>query len=742
MKKRMLKDETIAFSILFIMTLFFFFRIIFLRYYFFEDFLYQYYPRRNLLATSLRKGVFPLWNPFVFGGMPYLGDIENAVFYPFNWLLAMFTSGGRLIFRALEIQLILHVFFAGVFMYMFLRRLGISHEGSLISSIGFAFSGFIITHTIHLTLLSTFIYLPLVLYFLLRSFQERRVVYSLAGGFFLGVSLLAGGPQFWLHMVYYAGLFSIFLLVEKGKDWKRYLYLPAVLFVSGILLSSVQLLTTAGYTAYTVRESLSYAESVRNSIPFYQLLTLFVPKFFGYISWLHENNVRFWIGGYGAFWETCIYMGIVPLILSLYAFTKKDRRKYTIFFGILALLFLMAAMGKYTPVYWIFYHLLPGFNKFRNAGRFSGLFTFSLLVLAGFGFDNLKKGKGELKPLLYFTGSLFLLFVFIFAGAFRNAWSAMVYQKVYSYSLKQTGVALLFLILSSTAIFVYMIYKNRYKYAYLIPACVLFIDLFTFGANFNVSRVNPDEFYSENRLVEYLKEDYKKEPFRVNARQGSYMLLRRNSGDIYKLELLQGYTPLRLKLYRKLRQLPLNTYLDLFNAKYTIRVEERRMGLVLNQTYLPRAKVFYRWEYVDEETAYKKLKEGYDYHNVLLIGARENFQEPETTGTQRIEFNERSINRIGITVDTDRNGVLFVSLLNIPGWKVKVNGVEKKIFPVDYAFTGIYLEKGRSNVLLFYSPPGLRIGLILTLLTLVSMIFYGVMDWFRRKNLTIKKKSI
>jgi len=71
-----------------------------------------------------------------------------------------------------------------------------------------------------------------------------------------------------------------------------------------------------------------------------------------------------------------------------------------------------------------------------------------------------------------------------------------------------------------------------------------------------------------------------------------------------------------------------------------------------------------------------------------------------------------------------------------------VNGVEKKILPVDYAFTGIYLEKGRSNVLLFYSPPGLRIGLILTLLILVSMIFYGVPDWFRRKNLTIKKKSI
>ncbi|RKZ19850.1 hypothetical protein DRQ17_00090 [bacterium] len=740
MKKRMLREETIAFSILFIMTLFFFFRIIFLRYYFFEDFLYQYYPRRNLLATSLRIGVFPLWNPFVFGGMPYLGDIENAVFYPFNWLLALFTSGGRLVFRVLEIQLILHVFFAGIFMYMFLRRLGISHEGSIISSIGFAFSGFIITHTIHLTLLSTFVYLPLVLYFLLRSFQERRVIYSLFGGFFLGLSLLAGGPQFWLHIVYYAGLFSVFLLVEKKKQWVKYVHLPVILFISGILVSSVQLLTTAGYTAYTVRESLTYAESVRNSIPFYQLLTLFIPKFFGYISWLHGDNVKFWTGGYGAFWETCIYLGIIPLILSLYAFTKKDRRKYTIFFGILALLFLMAAMGKYTPVYWIFYHLLPGFNKFRNAGRFSGVFTFSLLALAGFGFDNLSKGKVSLKPLLYFTGSLFLLFVFIFAGAFRNAWSAMTYQKVYSYSLKQTGIALLFLILSSTAIFVFMRYKNRY--AYLIPALVLFIDLFSFGANFNVSRVNPDEFYSENRLVEYLKEDYKKEPFRVNARQGSYMLLRRNSGDIYKLELLQGYTPLRLKLYRELRQLPLNTYLDLFNAKYTIRVEERRMGLVLNQTYLPRAKVFYRWEYVDGETAYKKLKEGYDYHNVLLIGIKEDFPQPETTGTQRIEYTERGINRIGITVDTDRNGVLFVSLLNIPGWKAVVNGVEKKILPVDYAFAGIYLEKGRSNVLLFYSPPGLRTGLILTLLTLVFMIFYGVLDWFRRKNLTIKKKSI
>ena len=43
----------------------------------------------HFLADAVREGRVPLWNPYIGLGRPYLGDMQNAVFYPPLYLICL-----------------------------------------------------------------------------------------------------------------------------------------------------------------------------------------------------------------------------------------------------------------------------------------------------------------------------------------------------------------------------------------------------------------------------------------------------------------------------------------------------------------------------------------------------------------------------------------------------------------------------------------------------------------------------
>src|SRR4030095_7470496 len=50
-------------------------------------------PTGVFLRNSLRAGMVPLWNPHIFGGMPFLPALQAGVLYPLNWLFALVSPG-------------------------------------------------------------------------------------------------------------------------------------------------------------------------------------------------------------------------------------------------------------------------------------------------------------------------------------------------------------------------------------------------------------------------------------------------------------------------------------------------------------------------------------------------------------------------------------------------------------------------------------------------------------------------
>src|SRR5207248_4800340 len=113
-------------------------------------------------ATSLANHELPLWNPYVFGGMPFQADIQSAIFYVPNLLLTAFVSGGHLPYYALEVMILAHFWVAGVSMYFLAKELGLEPVFALFSGLVFSLSGFMIAHAVHPVFVEEVAWLPLI----------------------------------------------------------------------------------------------------------------------------------------------------------------------------------------------------------------------------------------------------------------------------------------------------------------------------------------------------------------------------------------------------------------------------------------------------------------------------------------------------------------------------------------------------------------------------------------------------
>src|SRR6266508_7051746 len=57
----------------------------------YDAYLY-FYPLREYTAARLRAGELPLWNPYLFMGVPHLANPQAAVFYPGSWLYLLLAT--------------------------------------------------------------------------------------------------------------------------------------------------------------------------------------------------------------------------------------------------------------------------------------------------------------------------------------------------------------------------------------------------------------------------------------------------------------------------------------------------------------------------------------------------------------------------------------------------------------------------------------------------------------------------
>ncbi len=96
-------------------------------------------PQATFASESLRQGSLPLWDPYTYAGTPFSSNIQTQVFYPLRWptLLLGQLSPPALLFR-LELEIIFHVFLAGVFTFLLARRIGLAVPPAILAGAVFS----------------------------------------------------------------------------------------------------------------------------------------------------------------------------------------------------------------------------------------------------------------------------------------------------------------------------------------------------------------------------------------------------------------------------------------------------------------------------------------------------------------------------------------------------------------------------------------------------------------------------
>ncbi len=365
-----------------------------------------YYPFKHFAKECIINGELPLWNPYIFTGVPFLATPQSAIFYPFSIVSYIFP-----LIPSMNWFYWIHLVLAGLFMFLFIKKMFNNTSTSLFASITFMLSPLLVLkiNAGHPALLSGWIWAPLILLFASELGKESYKKYwmLIVSALTLSLCFLSGHTQSFYLILFLVVLYTLF---SKPKALTK-LFLACILTA---FIAMVQIIPTLEFTANSQRgESATwgYEQSASYSLPPKNLLTLLSPNVFGNI----KDKTFVDMGHPSSFFETyCNFFGVIPLILFFvgcyYVFKDKSREVKWI---VICIISLILSFGLYTPIYQYIYKLIPGLNLFRAPARFYFITLVTLIIIACYGWNKImvlfSKTKSWLPVLLIFAVSVRLI---------------------------------------------------------------------------------------------------------------------------------------------------------------------------------------------------------------------------------------------------------------------------------------------------------------------------------------------
>lgn len=718
------------------------------------DVIRELYPWKFFAIQSLKSGQIPFWNPYNFSGNPLLANFQSAVFYPLNVIffpLAFHTSWTFFI-------LLTPLLFA-IFTYLFLRELGLRNSASVLGGITAAFSSYTTVWIEYGNIGHTLLWLPLALLIvekLLKKFEYQKfLLLTLV----LWVSLLAGYIQGYFYEV--AILCTYFFVKgfwDKKINIKKSIYFFSCILLP-VLLSLFQILPTLELFKESSRSeyTLPQIQSLLN--PWWYLITVVAPNFFG-----HPASQNHWFPG--TYIERVSYIGVAPFIFFIYGVIFLRRKKEVVIFGTLALFSFLISFDLFFTKY--FFKIPFPIISTGVPTRILSVFQFSACVVASFGFHQLLKNSRIKNLYIAIILVLFLLssgWIFVFLG--NNLFGIEVANiKV---SVKNMIIPTTLVLLFLSLIYVYL--KKRTSLVIVGILTLTIMDLFYFFHR--ITPFSPREFiYPQTPVISYLRNN----AF-INRFWGyGSGYIDSNFQTIDGTFSPEGNDPLHIKNYTELLVLSKNgklpkelprpdaniaggygqddlrenrfrqRLLNILGVKYVLGKDNAKgpdhttypdkvYKLIYNDGYyqiyenreaLPRFFLTDRYEIVaDRQKALQVLyDENFDYKNILILNKEPGIRVSSASGKARlIEYNP---NKVILDIESTGNSLLFLSDNYYPEWDVKIDNEPSEILVADYTFRAVAIPEGKHVVEFYYNPKSFKIGLFISLATLLLLLSYIV----------------
>ncbi len=322
-----------------------------------------YLPLRELVAEHWRAGRWPLWNPYTFGGMPLLADCQAGAFYPLNVLFLLLPS-----VQAMNVVMLATHATTAWGMLFLLREYRVGPGPALIGAVTVTFSGFMVAHMGHVTIVNAACWLPWLGWIAHRYCATRHAGWLALGAIVWAAQLLAGHPQVVVYSAITVGMMFVMLRVGRyGRTRERGCWLGLVgsLALGGVL-AGAQILPTWELSRQTGRP-LAAQRSVYGhyNLPVSHTPLLWFPQLFGAQA---ENPFSpvFW--GEWNFVETAGYVGLLPWMLLPAVWCARSSGRFGRGWAVIGLAHLVLAWGPQTPVGRLLYYV-PVYNSFEAPGR-------------------------------------------------------------------------------------------------------------------------------------------------------------------------------------------------------------------------------------------------------------------------------------------------------------------------------------------------------------------------------------
>ena len=382
------------------------------------------YAFRAFGAEMFRAtGAIPEWNPYIFGGMPFIAAMHGDIFYPTAWLRWVLPVD-----LAMNLGLAFHLLLAGVAMFALLRGLGFRFAGAIIGGIAYQLSGIVasLVNPGHDGKLFVSALAPLVLLALVHGIRHRRVGAFGVLALLVGLCMLSPHYQMTYYLLVAAGLWTLWLsFLDPGRPRQSPLVplglgLGAV--VLGVAVSAVQALPFLEYIPYSPRSmegaSRGWDYATSYSFPLAELPTTLLPQFNGVIeSYWGSNPIKLHTE----------YLGAIVLGLAVLAWGNRPRRPELAALGVIGGFFLLIAFGGHTPFYRLWYEVMPMMKSVRAPGMAFLLVALPVAAWAGAGADRLLAGEVKSRPVLVTFGTMAGIGMLGAAGALQPVAEAIAH---------------------------------------------------------------------------------------------------------------------------------------------------------------------------------------------------------------------------------------------------------------------------------------------------------------------------
>ena len=531
-----------------------------------------------------------------------------------------------------------------------------------------------------------------------------------------------------LQIFFYLFIFSWIYFLARWFQFGKKINILFIFFLFNslfIILTAVQWIPTLLFISLSARniDTLNFS-SPGWFIPWQNLIQFVAPDFFG-----NPTTLNYWgVWNYG---ELVGYVGIIPLVLALFAiFYRRDKK--TLFFNLALFTSLIFSLQTYIAKIPFILHI--PFLETAQPTRLLFIATFSLAVLSAFGFDHLLRMKKKIViiyPLIFISIIFVGLWIFI--------------PKEHMLVVKSNLLLPTFLFISSSILFFTLISlqkKNKLTTILcIIIMAVTAFDLLRFGFKF-VSFTSKDYLFPSTAVTAFLQKNLGE--FRIMTTDSR--ILPPNFSAIYGLQSVDGYDPLYLLRYGELiaaserkkaditppfgfnRIITPHNYeskiMDLLGVKYILSLsdikspklikvfQEGETRIYENKSVLPRAFFVEQVQYEkDKEQVMNNLfRDDIDLRKIaiLQLSYRKSNAKPQPAVGQldskrvvgKAKIISYSENKVIIeTISSSDEGFLILTDAYYPTWRAKINNnYETPILQADYNFRGVSIPSGKHRV--------------------------------------------